>query len=119
MKKYVLVGTGWRGTMAYLEPMVKEYGDCAELLAVCDPNESRATYVTEYIGKKGLPVYTDFDQMLAEQKPDVVIVTTRDYAHERYIIKALEFSARYCCFVIKEPTPFGNGHITIAFPTKK
>ena len=25
MKKYVLVGTGWRGTMAYLEPMVKEY----------------------------------------------------------------------------------------------
>ena len=64
MKKYVLVGTGWRGTMAYLEPMVKEYADCADLVAVCDPNESRATYVTEYIGKKGLPVYTDFDQML-------------------------------------------------------
>ena len=98
MKKYVLVGTGWRGTMAYLEPMVKEYGDCVDLLAICDPNGSRAKFVAEYLGREPMPVYTDFDKMLEEQQPDVVIVTPRDYAHERYIIKALEFG----CDVISE-----------------
>ena len=36
MKKYVLVGTGFRGLGSYIEPLVKEYGDCAELAAVCD-----------------------------------------------------------------------------------
>ena len=34
MKKYCLVGTGWRGMFSYVEPLVKEYGDCAELAAV-------------------------------------------------------------------------------------
>ena len=38
------------------------------------------------------------DEISSRLKFDVVIVTTRDYAHERYIIKALEFG----CDVISE-----------------
>ena len=97
MKKYVLVGTGWRGLFSYVEPLVKEYADCAELAAVCDINAKRAKFVSEYL-QKDIPAYTDFDRMLADHRPDVVIVTTKDCAHEQYIVKALEFG----CDVITE-----------------
>ena len=97
MKKYVLVGTGFRGLLSYGEPLVREYGDCAKLAAVCDINPKRVKFASEYL-ESGLPAYTDFDLMLKEQKPDVVIVTTKDCAHEQYIVKALEFG----CDVITE-----------------
>ena len=97
MKKYCLVGTGWRGMFSYVEPLVKEYGDCAELCAVCDINPKRAKFPAQYLGKD-IPAYTDFDKMLEDHKPDVVIVTTKDCAHDEYIVKALEFG----CDVISE-----------------
>lgn len=97
MKNYVLVGTGWRGLLSYIEPLVKEYPDCAKLCAVCDMNGRRARFVSEYLGQE-IPSYTDFDKMLEEHRPDTVTVTTKDSAHERYIVKALEFG----CDVITE-----------------
>ena len=97
MKTYVLVGTGYRGLWSYCEPIVKEYADVARLAAVCDVNPKRAKLVGDYL-KADIPAYTDFDLMLKEQKPDVVIVTTKDCAHEQYICKALEAG----CDVITE-----------------
>ena len=97
MKTYVLVGTGYRGLWSYCEPLVREYADVARLAAVCDINPKRAKLVGDYL-KADIPAYTDFDRMLREQKPDVVIVTTKDCAHEQYICKALEAG----CDVITE-----------------
>ena len=97
MKKYVQVGCGYRGTIAYSAPLVKKYGDCAELCGVYDVNYKRAKLVSEFTGKD-IPVYDDFDKMLAEVKPDTVIVTTKDCAHDYYIIKAMEAG----CDVISE-----------------
>ena len=97
MKTYVLVGTGYRGLWSYCEPLVREYADVAKLAAVCDINPKRAKLVGDYL-KADIPAYTDFDRMLQEQKPDVVIVTTKDCAHEQYICKALEAG----CDVITE-----------------
>ena len=97
MKTYVLVGTGYRGLWSYCEPLVREYADVARLAAVCDINPKRAKLVGEYL-KADIPAYTDFDRMLAEKKPDTVIVTTKDCAHEGYICKALEAG----CDVITE-----------------
>ena len=97
MKTYVLVGTGYRGLWSYCEPLVREYADVAKLAAVCDINPKRAKLVGDYL-KADIPAYTDFDRMLREQKPDVVIVTTKDCAHEQYICKALEAG----CDVITE-----------------
>ena len=89
MKTYALVGTGYRGLWSYCEPLVRNYADVAHLVAVCDINGKRARLVGEYL-KKEIPAYTDFDLMLREHHPDVVIVTTKDCFHERYICKALE-----------------------------
>ncbi len=97
MKTYALVGTGHRGTQAYLTPFYKEIKDCAKLVAVCDQNEQRAKNALEY-AKLTAPVYTDFDKMLAETHPDTVIVTTIDATHHDFIIRALHAG----CDVISE-----------------
>jgi len=98
MKKYVLVGTGARGTGGYIRPLTEELSDCAQLSAVCDPNEKRAYAALKFAGNTTAKVYTDFDLMLKNEKPDVVIVTTKDCTHDEYIIKAMEFG----CDVLSE-----------------
>ena len=97
MKTYALVGVGYRGLWSYCEPIVRDYGDVARLAGVCDINWKRANLAGEYL-QRDIPAYTDFDRMLREQKPDVVIVTTKDCAHEQYICRALEAG----CDVITE-----------------
>ncbi|MBE7063668.1 MAG: Gfo/Idh/MocA family oxidoreductase [Ruminococcaceae bacterium] len=99
MKKYVIVGTGHRGTQAYILPLVKEVSDCAKLVAACDRNPKRAQAALDYAGCDA-KVYSaeEFDKMMAEQKPDGVIVTTMDATHDEYIIRALEAG----CDVISE-----------------
>lgn len=97
MKKYVQVGCGSRGILAYSVPLVKEYGDCAKLLGVYDSNHKRAELVSE-MTETEIPVYDDFDKMIDEVKPDSVIVTCRDCDHDFYIKKALEKG----CDVISE-----------------
>lgn len=99
MKKYVQVGCGYRGIKAYAEPLVKEYGDCAELCGVYDINQKRAILVSEYAGKQ-IPVYDDFDRMLESVKPDTVIVTTKDCEHDKYVIKALNAG---CDVIVEKP----------------
>ncbi|MBQ6875116.1 MAG: Gfo/Idh/MocA family oxidoreductase, partial [Lachnospiraceae bacterium] len=97
VKKYVQVGCGSRGTKAYSVPLVKKFGDCAELCGVYDINRKRAELVSEYAGKD-VPVYDDFDRMIEEVKPDTVIVTSKDSTHDDYIIRALHAG----CDVISE-----------------
>ena len=97
MKKYVLVGTGSRGTLAYLNPITKRYQDCAEICGVYDLDSKRAKNALAKI-EADIPVYEDFDVMLNDVKPDVVIVTSVDATHDDYIVRALDFG----CDVISE-----------------
>ncbi len=99
MKKYVQVGTGHRGTNAFAVPLVKEYKDCGKLCGVYDINPKRAALVSEFSGES-IPVYDDFDKMLEEVKPDVVIVTTKDCEHDYYMIKAMEAG---CDVIVEKP----------------
>ena len=89
MKKYVQVGCGNRGIFAYAKPIVKNYADRAELVGVYDVNPARAALVSEIVGKD-IPVYGDFDRMLDEANPDVVIVTSKDSTHDTYAIRAMK-----------------------------
>ena len=89
LKKYVQVGCGNRGILAYSVPLVKDYSDCAKLCGVYDINKKRAALVSEFTNAD-VPVYEDFDKMLDEVNPDGVIVTCKDCDHDDYIIRALE-----------------------------
>jgi predicted dehydrogenase len=88
-KRVALVGTGSRGTGMFGTSVVAEYSDILEFVGLCDINPGRVAYAKQLM-KVNCPVYTDFDRMLKETKPDILIVTTTDATHDRYVIKGLE-----------------------------
>ncbi|MDD4144054.1 MAG: Gfo/Idh/MocA family oxidoreductase [Prolixibacteraceae bacterium] len=91
-KKLALVGTGVRGTGFWGKRVVDSYSDIVEFVALCDINPGRLEYAKKYM-KVNCPVYTDFEKMMAETKPEMVIVTTVDATHHKYIIRAMELGA--------------------------
>ncbi|VVM32894.1 Gfo/Idh/MocA family protein [Terribacillus sp. AE2B 122] len=103
MKKYVLVGTGGRAEF-YYGAMVKDFKDTCNLAAFCDINETRMAYANQLLEERyqhpAIPAYpaADFERMIQQEKPDIVIVTTIDRTHHTYIIRALELG----CDVITE-----------------
>ncbi len=95
--KVVLVGTGTRGTSFWGKRLVDEYPDLLEFVGLSDINPGRLELALDYMGVK-CPTYTDFDKMIVETKPDLVIVTTKDSYHHEYIVKGLD----YGCDVLTE-----------------
>ncbi len=101
--RYVHVGTGQRAWM-YITALMKNYADVGELCALCDTNQLRMDFYNSYIKEKyshsPLPTYKadEFDKMIAEIKPDKVIVTSMDRTHHKYICRAMELG----CDVITE-----------------
>jgi len=102
-KKYVLVGSGGRAEFFY-GAIASDYRDTSELTAFCDTNQTRMNYANKLLKEKygysEAATYKahEFDRMIAEQKPDAVIVTSVDRTHHTYIIRALESG----CDVITE-----------------
>ncbi|MCE1198584.1 MAG: Gfo/Idh/MocA family oxidoreductase [Marinilabiliales bacterium] len=98
-KRLALVGTGDRGTSMWGKSVLDEYSDYVEYVALCDINLKRAEAAAKLLGLsvKCYPA-GDFDAMIKETRPDVVIVTTTDCFHEKYIVRAMELG----CDVISE-----------------
>ncbi len=102
VKRYAIVGAGGRHEM-YRDAILGEYAAGALLTGVCDNNIGRAqlsaTWAREQYGQE-IPVYDadHFDVMIRETAPDIVIVTTKDSLHDRYICRAMELG----CDVITE-----------------
>jgi len=94
-KRYALVGTGGRAVM-FVDAIADTYRESSELVGLCDVNPLRMGFYNDHLQQKHnhppVPTYLaeDFDRMLEEQKPDVVIVTTIDCEHHQYIIRAME-----------------------------
>lgn len=88
--RIAMVGLGIRGVNMFGRDVQRVYKDQVEFVGLCDNNEGRLKFGQQYIGLD-CALYADFDQMLLEQKPDIVIVTTVDNTHHTFIIKALEF----------------------------
>lgn len=102
MKKYALVGTGSRSGL-YIRSIANDYREKNQLVAFCDTNQKRMDYYNAQLknyNANPVPTYPadDFAKMIAETKPDVVIVTSIDRTHHHYIIKAMELG----CDVISE-----------------
>jgi predicted dehydrogenase len=87
--KLVLVGTGIRGLSMWGRDVVKAYSDQVEFVGLSDKNEGRMQLGKAYL-EVDCPLFLDFDQMLRETTPDVVIVTTVDSTHHEFIIKGLK-----------------------------
>jgi len=93
-KRYALVGVSGRSGM-YREAVLKTYAAHSEMVGYCDLNIGRLRLAQARDRKMAgveVPIYEakDFDRMVRETKPDIVIVTTKDSAHSDYIIRAME-----------------------------
>ncbi len=92
-RKHVIVGMGSRSRM-YLTALTETFVKDNELVGVCDSNPGRLALAGTVAAKAGAKprryAAADFDRMLRELKPDVVIVTTPDATHDDYIVRALD-----------------------------
>lgn len=88
-KRIALVGTGIRGITFWGKTVRERYGDITEFVGLCDINPGRLEFGKEYIGAD-CPTFTDFDEMMDQTKPDMLIVTTVDATHHKFIINGLE-----------------------------
>ncbi len=102
MKNYALVGTGGRAGL-YISAIGGAWRENARLVAFCDTNTTRMEYARQLLKNEGAePVSlwqaAQFEEMIRETRPDVVIVTTMDRTHDDYIVRALHAG----CDVITE-----------------
>ena len=72
--------------------LMKSYPDYIEFVGLCDKNEGRVETGKKIIGAS-CPTYTDFEKMMKETRPDVLIVTTMDSTHHHFIIRGMELGA--------------------------
>lgn len=130
-RKFVAVGTGGRIPM-FIDPIARDYRESSEILALCDPSKVRMDYHVERLarehGVRGIRTYApqEFERMLDEQKPDVVIVCTVDALHSEYILRSL---AKGCdvicekpittdaekCRAVLEAVPASDRHVRVTF----
>ena len=104
-KKYAQVGLGGRAGMFY-EAVCSTYKDTSEMVAFCDLSKTRMMVANriiseEYNGESvAMYCHTDFDKMIDECKPDVIIVTSTDRTHHEYIIRAMK---KGCDVITEKP----------------
>lgn len=104
-KRYVLVGSGGRAEFFY-GALATDFRETSQLLAFCDINQTRMDYANRILVDKynheAVKTYksNEFEQMIEQEKPDAVIVTSMDRTHHTYIIRALELG---CDVVTEKP----------------
>ena len=120
VKRYVIVGMGVRSSF-YYQAIIQDHSDVSTLVGICDTNQTRMNAANEHIVKLGgerQPTYKaeDFDRMVAEQKPDVVIVTTIDRFHHVYCIRAMELG---CDAITEKPMTIDEEKLQLMIDAEK
>ena len=94
--KLAMIGTGSRGTSMWGRDLMIRYPDRIEFVGLCDTNPGRVEVAKDIIGTN-CRTYSDlnnpipaFEKMIAETKPDLVIVTSVDATHNDYIVRGME-----------------------------
>ncbi|KAI6816222.1 hypothetical protein KC332_g9586 [Hortaea werneckii] len=120
LKRYAIVGMGVRSSM-YYTAITKDFKDVATLVGICDVNQTRMDVANDHLvelGGKKVPTYkdTDFDQMVREQKADVVIAITIDRFHHHYCIRAMELG---CDAITEKPMTIDQDKLQLMIDAEK
>ncbi len=103
--KLAIVGCGSRHSM-FRDSVSQDYPDKHAIVALCDTNAKRLSLSAEITNaandltsSNGVATYLadEFDTMLAEQKPDTIVVATPDFLHADYIVRAFEAGCDVIC----------------------
>lgn len=90
--KTAIVGTGSRGIGMWGRSVVQSYSDYVEFVGLCDINPGRVALAKETM-KVSCPTFTDFEKMMKDAKPELLIVTTVDNTHDQFIIRGMELGS--------------------------
>ncbi|MDQ0915499.1 Gfo/Idh/MocA family protein [Paenibacillus sp. V4I5] len=107
-KRYVICGVSTRANGMFIKNMLETFQSHCEIVGLLDADPGRFTNCfKKFPTLSGLPVYLpdQFEQMIMETKPDVVIVAGADHTHADYIVKGLEHHLE----VISEKPMVTNG----------
>ena len=118
-KRYAIVGTGGRAKM-FIDAIADTHKAHNVLVGLCDLSQTRMDWYNSQLQDEhdhpALPTYhaDDFDQMVAETKPDTVIVTTMDSTHHIYINRAMELG---CDAISEKPMTIDDQKAQSIFDT--
>lgn len=87
--RVALVGTGFRGAGTWGKELLANCGEWVEVVGLSDSNSMRLERARAAIGVDA-PTFADCSAMLAETRPDTLIVCTPDDTHAGMIVAALE-----------------------------
>ncbi len=87
-KKCAVVGIGHR-SKSWIDAIVKYHPEKNELSALCDAVPARCEDINRHY-QTTAAVYSDFDRMLNEIKPDITVVCSPEHVHAQHIVKALD-----------------------------
>jgi predicted dehydrogenase len=103
--RYAQVGIGARSNF-YYESIVGKYKDKSDLVAFCDTNQTRMNYANSILKDRynwqEIPTYRseDYEKMIEKERPDVIIITSIDRTHDKYIVKGMEMG---CDIITEKP----------------
>lgn len=95
MLKLGIIGCGGIANGKHM-PSLKKVAE-VEMVAFCDIIEERAQKAKEQFGSADARVYTDYKEMLAKEKLDVVHVCTPNKSHAPISIAAMEADCHVMC----------------------
>ena len=93
-KRYAVCGVSSRAIYMYIGPMLRQFKHCAELVGILDIDPLRFQVCKDQVPEaKDVPEYlaADFDKMMAETKPDAILVVCMDRFHVDYIVRGLGY----------------------------
>lgn len=94
MFKVCIIGCGMIANKAHI-PALRNFTEDFNIIGVCDANE---TIAAETAKRHGIErYYTNAEQMLDEQKPDLAIVCAPNFLHKQYSMLALSYGANVLC----------------------
>ena len=91
MLKVAIVGVGGMGGTHF---RIYNDSDEFELVAACD---IRLNMLKERVGEQNIRMYTDFDEMLKNEKVDIVDICTPSYLHAQHALAALNAGFNVIC----------------------
>ena len=91
MVKVAIVGVGGMGGLHF---NIYNESETMELVAACDVREDM---LKEKVGERNIRIYTDFDEMLKNEKVDIIDISTPSYLHAEQTIKALNAGFNVIC----------------------
>jgi predicted dehydrogenase len=100
-RRYAIVGVGDRSRL-YRWAMETTYRQHVEIVGYCDANLGRlqlAQARSEHRTNASVPIFEPdaFEAMIAQTKPDAVLVMSVDGTHDAYIIGAMELGCDVIC----------------------